>query len=129
MSISISTALKNAGLDAFEVASMVFKYRSGAAPGIGNADSGTALVSISCPADGMAAASGGSKAKTGTWAGLSIATGTIGHYRLYASNGTTVLMEGSVTASGGGGDMIVDSVTVSSVGLLFAVEVFTWDIS
>lgn len=118
MSLALSTAVKNARLDAIETAigvSAVLKIRTGSAPGIGNADSGTVLATINLPSDWMAAASGGSKAKSGTWQDASAdATGTAGHFRIYASDGTTQHIEGTVTVTGGGGDLTLDNTSINS---------------
>jgi len=40
------------------------------------------------------------------------ATGTVSWYRQVDPDTTTVMQDGSVTASGGGGDMIIDNVNV-----------------
>lgn len=118
MTLALSTTVKNAMLDAIETAvgaSAVLKIRSGAPPGIGNADSGTVLATLSLPSDWMAAASGGSKAKSGTWEDASAdASGTAAHFRIYASDGTTQHLEGTVTVTGGGGDMELDSVSITA---------------
>lgn len=118
MTLALSTTVKNAMLDAIETAvgaSAVLKIRTGAAPGIGNADSGTVLATLSLPSDWMAAASGGSKAKSGTWEDASAdASGTAAHFRIYASDGTTQHLEGTVTVTGGGGDMELDSVSITA---------------
>lgn len=119
MAIKISAAVRNARLDAVETAigtSAVLKIRTGAPPtNITDADSGTVLATITCPSDWMAAASAGSKAKSGTWQDVSAdATGTAAHFRLYASDGTTQHMQGTVTATGGGGDMEVDNTSIAS---------------
>ena len=69
MSLQFETSLRNAVLDAIESdvgTAPVLEVRTGAAPGVGNAASGTLLASITCPSDWMAAASCGSKAKSGT---------------------------------------------------------------
>lgn len=129
MAIQLSTAVRNARLDAIETSigvSAVLKIRTGAAPAnCGTADSGTVLASITCPSDWLAAASGGSKALSGTWQDASAdATGTAAHFRLYASDGTTCGMQGSVTATGGGGDMTVDNTSFAS-GQVFNVTSFT----
>jgi hypothetical protein len=128
MTFKKSIAVKNAQLDAIETAigvSAVLKIRSGAAPtNITDADSGTVLATIALPSDWMAAASGGSKAKSGTWADSSAdATGTAAHWRIYASDGTTQHLQGSITATGGGGDMEVDS-TSFTAGQGFTVTAF-----
>lgn len=119
MAIQFSVAVRNARLDAFETAtgvSAVLKVRSGAAPAnCATADSGTVLATISLPSDWMAAASSGAKAKSGTWEDTSAdAAGTAAHFRIYASDGTTCHMQGTVTATGGGGDMTVDNVVFAA---------------
>ena len=73
----------------------------------------------------MAAASGGTKAKAGTWEDASAdAAGTAAHWRLYASDGTTAHAQGTVTATGGGGDLTVDNVSFAA-GQTFTVTSFT----
>lgn len=119
MTLQYSTSVRNAKLDAIETAigaSAVLKIRTGAPPAnCAAADSGTVLASLTLPADWMAAASGGSKSKSGTWEDLSADnSGTAGHFRLYASDGTTCHAQGTVTATGGGGDMTTASTTVTA---------------
>jgi hypothetical protein len=73
----------------------------------------------------MAAASGGTKALSGTWQDASAdAAGTVGHFRIYDSGGTVCHLQGTVTATGGGGDMTVDNV-VFAVAQVFNVTSFT----
>ena len=129
MALQYSVAVRNARLDVVESTigtSAVLKIRSGAAPAsCATADSGTVLATLSLPSDWMAAASGGTKAKSGTWEDTSAdATGTAAHFRLYASDGTTCHAQGTVTATGGGGDMTVDNVSFAS-GQAFTVTGFT----
>jgi hypothetical protein len=129
MAIQLSVAVRNARLDAIETAvgvSAVLKVRTGAAPAtVATADSGTVLATLSLPSDWMAAASAGAKAKSGTWEDLSAdAAGTAAHFRLYATDGTTCHLQGTVTATGGGGDMTVDNV-VFAAGQAFTVTGFT----
>lgn len=119
MSVQLSAAVRNARLDAIETTvgtSAVLKIRTGAQPAdCATADSGTVLATLSLPSDWMAAASGGSKAKSGTWQDTSAdATGTAGHWRLYASDGTTCHAQGSVTVTGGGGDLTLDNTSLAS---------------
>ncbi len=128
MAMQFSVAARNAELDALEGAigtSAVLKVFSGAPPATcATADSGTVLATISLPSDWMAAASAGVKAKSGTWQDSSAdANGTAGHFRIYASDGTTCHMQGTVTATGGGGDMVVDS-TSFTAGQSFTVATF-----
>ena len=127
MALQFSVAVRNARLDAIETAigtSAVLKIRTGSAPAdVATADSGTVLATLSLPSDWMAAASSGSKAKTGTWQDTSAdATGTAAHFRIYASDGTTAHMQGTVGTSGT--DMIVDSVSFTA-GQAFTISAFT----
>jgi hypothetical protein len=129
MAVKMSVAVRNARLDAIETeigTSAVLKIRSGAAPtNITDADSGTVLATLTLPSDWMAIASSGSKSKSGTWQDASAdAAGTAAHWRLYASDGTTQHMQGTVTATGGGGDMTVDNVVFAS-GQNFTVTTFS----
>lgn len=129
MAVKMSVAVRNARLDAIETAigvSAVLKIRTGAPPtNIADADSGTVLATLTLPLDWMAAAASGSKAKAGTWEDASAdASGTAGHFRLYAIDGTTQHMQGTVTATGGGGDMTVDN-TVFAAEQAFSITGFT----
>lgn len=124
-----SIAVANAQLDAAETAigpSAVLKIRSGAKPaGTIAADSGTVLATLALPADWMAAASNRTKAKLGTWQDLAAdAAGTAGHWRIYAADGTTCHLQGTITATGGGGEMTLDN-TVLALGQEFTVTGFT----
>lgn len=129
MTIKLSTAVRNARLDAIETAigaSAVLKIRSGSVPAnISDADSGTVLATLNLPSDWMAAASGGAKALAGTWQDTSAdAGGTAGHFRIYASDGTTQHIQGTVTATGGGGDLTLDNIVLAS-GQTVSITSFT----
>lgn len=129
MAIKISTTVKNSMLDAIETAistSAVLKIRTGAPPAaISDADSGTVLATLTLPADWMAAAASGAKAKSGTWSDASADnTGTAAHFRIYASDGTTKHLQGSITETGGGGDMELDNTSVVA-GQTVTVTAFT----
>lgn len=129
MALQLSTAVRNASLDAIETtigASAILKIRTGAPPAnCGAADTGTVLATLNLPADWMANASGGSKAKSGTWQDLSAdASGTAGHFRIYASDGVTCHMQGTCTATGGGGDMELDNTNIAA-GQQITVTTFT----
>lgn len=128
MAIQKSTTLRNAELDAGESTigtTPVLKIFTGSAPAnCGAANTGTELVSIDLPSDWAAAASSGSKAKSGTWQDVGIGDGDAGHWRLYASNGTTCHMQGTCGASGSGADMILDNVSIAT-GQTVTVSTFT----
>lgn len=129
MALQYSAAVRNAKLDAVESTigtSAVLKFRTGSAPAdCATADSGTVVATLSLPSDWMAAASGGAKAKSGTWNDTSADnSGTIAHWRLYASDGTTCHAQGTATITGGGGDITLDAVVVTA-GQTITVTSFT----
>jgi hypothetical protein len=129
MALQFSASVRNALLDVIESTigvSAVLKIRTAAAPAtVATADSGTVVATLTLPSDWMAAASGGTKAQSGTWSDSSAdATGTAAHFRIYASDGTTAHIQGTVTATGGGGDITVDNTSFAS-GQAFSITGFT----
>lgn len=119
MALQLSTSVRNARLDAIETTigtAPILKIRSGAAPAnCGTADSGTVLATMTLPSDWLAAAASGAKALSGTWQDTSADNaGTAGHFRIYDSAGTTCHIQGTVTATGGGGDMTLDNAVLAS---------------
>ena len=119
MALQYSVTVRNAQLDAVETTvgtAPLLRIYSGSAPAnCAAAASGTLLAEATLPSDWMAAASSGSKALSGTWQDASAnATGTAGHWRLYDSSGTTCHAQGTVTATGGGGDMTLDNTSIAS---------------
>lgn len=130
MAVQLSVAVRNARLDAIETTigtSAVLKIRTGAQPAnCATADSGSVLATLNLPSDWMAAASSGTKAKSGTWEDTSAdGAGTAAHWRLYASDGTTCHAQGTVTATGGGGDLTVDN-TSFAAGQAFTITSWTF---
>ncbi len=130
MAVQHSTTVRNNRLDQIETTigtAPILEIRSGSPPAnCAAADSGTLLASMTLPSDWMAAASGGTKAKSGTWQDLSAnAAGTAAHYRIKDSTGTTCHEQGTVTATGGGGDMTLDNVSIA-VGQTVQITSFTW---
>lgn len=128
MAVQYSAAVRNAQANALEStigASAIMRIRSGAPPAnCAAADTGTVLATINLPADWMTAAVAGLVQKNGTWQDTSAdAAGTAGHYRIYDSGGTICGMQGTITATGGGGDMTVDNVNVAA-GQSFTVNTF-----
>ncbi len=129
MPIQLSVAVRNARLDAIESAtgaSAILTVRTGAAPAnCAAANSGTVLATLNLPADWMANASAGAKALSGTWQDAAAdAAGTAAHFRIHDSTGTTCHLQGTVTATGGGGDLQVDNVNFA-VGQQFTITAFT----
>lgn len=129
MTVQLSTTVRNARLDTIESTigtAPILTIRTGAAPAdCATANSGTVLATLTLPSDWMAAAASGAKAKSGTWSDSSAdATGTAAHWRIHESTATTCHMQGTVTATGGGGDMTVDN-TSFAAGQAFTVTAFT----
>ncbi len=129
MTVQNSVAVRNARLDSDESAigtAPILTIRTGAQPAdCATANSGTVLATLTLPSDWMNAASGGIKTKLGTWQDASADNaGTAAHYRIHDSTGTTCHEQGSVTVTGGGGDMQVDSVSFTA-GQSFSVTVYT----
>jgi hypothetical protein len=128
MALNYSTTLRNAQLDAVETTvgtSAKLYIRTGAKPtACADADSGTLLATLDLPSDWLAAASSGSKAKNGTWTGTGADAGSAGHFRIQDSGATTCHLQGSITATGGGGDMELDNIVIA-VSQAITISTFT----
>lgn len=128
MALKLAVLLRNARLDVIEShlgTSPILKIFAGTAPaGPDSADgAGAVLATVTLPSDWLSAASGGQIALSGTWQDASADNaGTATHFRLYTS-GSVCKVQGTVTATGGGGDMTVDNV-VFAAGQQFTVTSF-----
>lgn len=93
----------------------IMELRSGSPPAnCGLASSGTLLAQAALPSDWMAAAANGVKAKNGTWTLTGLTSGTIGYFRIFeAASPSQCQIQGTVTATGGGGDMTVDNTSIA----------------
>ncbi len=116
MAFQFSVAARNAALDAIETTagtSPVLTIRTGSAPAnCAAARTGTVLATLNLPSDWLAAASGGTKGIAGTWQDASAdAAGTAAHFSI--DQGGTCHIQGTVTATGGGGDMTLDNVVIA----------------
>lgn len=127
MTIQLSTTLRNNMVGQYETtigAAPKLQIRSGAQPAnCAASDSGTLLCEITLPSDWLGAASSGAVALAGSWAGTGAASGTAAHYRLKDSAGSVCHEQGSVTATGGGGDLTLDNVSIATSQ---AVSVTSW---
>lgn len=127
MPIQFSDTVRNARADAIETAigpGPTLEIRTAPMPAnCAAADVGAALAILPLSADWMADAAAGVKAMLGTWQDSSAdAAGTAAHFRVKSSGGACG-MQGTVTATGGGGDMTVDNV-VFAAGQSFSVTSF-----
>lgn len=119
MAIQFSTPIRNARLDAIATvigASAVLIIYTGTQPAnCSEAPTGTVLATLSLPSSWMLAATSGSKSKTGTWSDTSAdASGTAGYFRIYDSLLTACGLQGSITITGGAGDMTIDNIDIVS---------------
>ncbi len=129
MAVQLSTTVRNARLDVIESTistAAVLRIYTGAQPAnCAAVNSGTLLAEMTLPSDWMAAASSGAKALSGTWSDTSAnGTGTAAHFRIYESTATTCHVQGSVTATGGGGDLTLDNTSIAS-GQAVSITSFT----
>lgn len=118
MTMLFAQSTAHAMLDAIETdlgASPILYLRSGAPPAtVGAADTGTLISTIAMAADAFLAASAWAKAITAALQDLSADNaGTLGHWRIKTSGAVTKL-SGTITATGGGGDMTVDNTSVTA---------------
>jgi hypothetical protein len=129
MAIQLSIDVRNARLNTIESTigtAPVLRIRAGAPPAdCAAARTGTVLATLTLPSDWMAAAASGSKGLLGTWEDTSAdATGDAGHFEIMESTATTCHLQGTVTATAGGGDMEVDNISFST-GQSFTITAFT----
>ncbi len=127
MALSISAAAaqaEGAALATYIGANATIEIRSGAKPATPEtAASGTLLVSITV--SGSFTSSGGVLTAADPASANPAASGTAGHFRLKQSGGTAVI-DGTVTATGGGGDMQLGSTTITTgVPVNLGVPMFT----
>lgn len=130
MAIHYSVDLVDDRLDALETtigtAPTLAMFTGTAPANCSAANTGTLVASMTLPSDWMAAASGGTKAKSGTWQDTSADNaGTIGYFRIFASGGTCH-MQGTCSNTGLGGDMEFDN---NVVGAGQAVSVSSFSIT
>jgi len=128
MALQFSDAVRNARADAVESTTGTaarLQIRSGTVPAnCAAADAGALLCEITLPSDWLSAASGGVKSLLGTWAGTGAAAGTAAHFRLKNSAGSTTHLQGTVTATGGGGDLTLNNTSIA-VSQAVSVTTFT----
>jgi len=119
MGIQLSVSVRNARLDAVETAigaSAKLQIYSGSMPASCAASAtGTKLAEIALGSDWAANASSGSKSFSNTpLSTTGLAGGSAGYFRVVDSSGTTCHMQGTITATGGGGDMTIDNTSIAS---------------
>lgn len=122
MAKQYSTAFRNNAAGQFETTvgtAPKLQLRTGAPPANCAASAtGTLLAELTLPTDWLTAPSSGQVALNGTWSGAGLPAAGAGtaaaHYRVVDSAGTTCHEQGTVTVTGGGGDLTVDNVSIAN---------------
>jgi hypothetical protein len=129
MALQYSTTLRNTWLDAITTAvgaSGLLVIRTAAAANVAAADAGTLLATLTFNATFAAgAASGVLTLNAITQDSAADATGTAVQFRAKTSGGT-VIFQGTITATGGGGDL---ELTTTSIVTGQPVSVTSWTIT
>lgn len=117
MALKYSVALRNLRANQIEVAAgpdPILEFRSGAAPAnVAAARTGTVLVTMTLPTDWAGDAVNGVKSMLGTWEDdAADADGVAGYWTLYQDDGVTAVAQGTITATGGDGDMKLTTTTI-----------------
>lgn len=129
--IKLSARVRNAMLDAIETTigtSAHIQIWSGSAPtDCTSTATGTKLADFALASDWATAASAGSKSFGTISSTTGLAAGTAGYYRLVDSTNPTTSCDeqGSITATGGGGDMTIDNTSIAS-GQTVNITGWTW---
>lgn len=121
MATTQNTALRNLLVDAF---CAVFnggtvELRTAASGG------GTLLASISLPNPAFGAASGGSANKNGVWSDTSADASGVAAFARFKSSDGLKIVDMTVTAVGGGGDIEIDNVNIVAGGVV-TISSFTY---
>lgn len=118
MTIELSDALRNVRLDAIDTdigtAGQLIIY-AGTIPTTTGGTAGTVILTLTLNNPAFGAASGGVMALNVSGlsgAAVNASTETASYFRI--TDGTDVLLQGTISASGGGGDMIIDNTSVAN---------------
>ncbi len=129
MAFQLSFDTRNATLQALEDtigANPIMTVSSGVIPAdCGTANTGTVLATMVLPNDWLNTPSGGAITLSGTWQDLSAdASGTASYFRLHNNPGTACHMQGTISATGAGGDMQLDNTNIA-IGQQINITAFT----
>lgn len=132
MTTRISTAARNAAADAIVglidagAAAGYVEIRSGAQPAsVGDAATGTLLATVTLADPAFGAAAGGTATANASATVQGLTDGQAGWFRVYDDNDVAII-DGSCTATGGGGDMQLNTTTIST-GV--DVDITSWTIT
>lgn len=119
MAFQLSFDVRNATLQALEDeigVNPILTINSGTTPAdCGTANTGTVLATMVLPTDWLNTPSGGSITLSGTWQDLSAdSSGTASYFRVHNNGGTACHMQGTISATGSGGDMQLDNTNIAT---------------
>lgn len=122
MALQMSVEVRNGANDAREAttgSAPIIRFYTGAPPAnTATAATGTLIAQGTLPADWLTASATGLKSKNGTWTATGLpAAGTgaaAGYFRISIAADTRVDWQGSVSATGGGGDMTLDNTSIAN---------------
>lgn len=119
MAFQLSVNARNATLAAIETdvgVNPIITISTGSPPtNCGTANTGTVVATMILPTDWLSDPTLGSVTLSGTWQDLSAdASGTAGYFRLHNNAGTVCHMQGSISATGGSGDMQLDNTNIAT---------------
>lgn len=117
MTLQLSIPVRNARLDIIStvigVSAKLLIYTGSQPENCAAAPTGTMLAALELPSAWMSDAASGSKSMTGTWATLSAdETGEAGYFRIYDNSEIACGAQGSISVTGGSGDMTIDNINI-----------------
>lgn len=129
MAFQLSVDARNASLQGIEDevgTNPIMTISSGTIPAdCATANTGTVLATMVLPSDWLSTPALGSITLSGTWQDLSAdASGTASYFRLHNNAGTVCHMQGTITATGSGGDMQLDNTNIA-LGQQINITAFT----
>ena len=102
------------------------QIRTGASPGVDSAATGTLLATLPLSASAFGTwAAGSATANAITQDASADATGTAGYFRALSS-GAAAVIDGTITVTGGGGDLELNSVSIVAAA---TVDITSWVIN
>ena len=129
MAFQLSPQTRNGTLQAIETtigANPVLTIATGTVPTeCPSANTGTIVATMILPTDWLSAPNNGVMQLSGNWQDLSAdASGTAGYFRVHQSDGTVCHLQGTISASGAGGDMQLDNTNIA-IGQQITITTFT----
>ena len=129
MAFQLSPAARNSTLQAIETAvgiNPILTIGTGTVPTeCASANTGNIVATMVLPSDWLSTPVLGVIQLSGSWQDLSAdASGTAGYFRLHNNAGTVCHMQGTISASGAGGDMQLDNTNIA-IGQQITITTFT----